>query len=94
MAFLHPIHAFPIGGVKNSGYGRELSYFGLREFSNAQIDPRPLPDKEHSDWQVRLFGDADDDFPCLGARHHMLIGGNRFGKREHPINHRLEFTAL
>lgn len=27
----------PIGGIKNSGYGRELSHFGLKEFSNIQL---------------------------------------------------------
>lgn len=27
----------PIGGIKQSGYGRELSHFGLKEFCNAQL---------------------------------------------------------
>ncbi len=26
----------PVGGVKKSGYGHELSHFGIREFANAQ----------------------------------------------------------
>jgi succinate-semialdehyde dehydrogenase/glutarate-semialdehyde dehydrogenase len=29
---------FPIGGINNSGYGRELSHFGMHEFMNVKVN--------------------------------------------------------